>query len=93
MTAAKAAATLTYLGSIVAANWLTAHYGLVPVGFGLLATAGTYTAGLAFVARDAVQDTVGRAGTLAVLAFGAALSWWLSTPALAVASAVAFGLS
>lgn len=82
-----------YLGSIVAANWLTAHYGFVPVGFGLMATAGTYAAGLAFVARDAVQDTAGRIGVLIVLAVGAVMSWFLSTPALAVASAVAFGLS
>lgn len=86
-------AITAYLGSIVAANWLTAHYGFVPVGFGLAATAGTYAAGLAFVARDSVQDTAGRAGVLAVLACGAGLSWWLSTPALAVASGVAFGLS
>ena len=86
-------AVLAYLGSIVLANWLTATYGLVPVGFGLVATAGTYAAGFAFVARDAVQDTAGRAWVFAALAVGAVLSWWLSTPALAVASAVAFGLS
>lgn len=84
---------VAYLGAVVAANWLTAHYGFVPVGFGLLATAGTYAAGLAFVARDAVQDTVGRLGVLAALVAGAALSWWLATPALALASAAAFGFS
>lgn len=86
-------AVVAYLASIVAANWLTAHYGLVPVGFGLLATAGTYAAGLAFVARDAVQDTAGRLGVLIVLAVGAGLSWVVSTPALAVASGVAFLVS
>lgn len=86
-------AIATYLATIVAANWATAHYGFVPVGLGLMATAGTYAAGLAFVARDAVQDTAGRLGAIAALAAGAALSWWLSTPALAIASAVAFGLS
>ena len=89
----RVAATAAYLASIVAANWLTAHYGFVPVGLGLMATAGTYAAGLAFIARDAVQDTAGRLGAVAALAAGAVLSWWLSTPALAVASAVAFGLS
>jgi queuosine precursor transporter len=87
------AAVLGYIGSVAAANWLTATYGLVPVGFGLLATAGTYAAGLAFIARDAVQDAAGRVVVLAALAVGAGLSWWLSTPALALASAAAFGLS
>lgn len=86
-------ATAAYLGTIVAANWLTARYGLVPVGFGLTATAGTYAAGFGFVARDAVQDAAGRAATLAVLAVGGVLSWFLSTPALAVASASAFAVS
>jgi len=89
----RTAAVAAYLATIVAANWLTAHYGLVPVGFGLLATAGTYAAGLAFVARDAVQDTSGRIVALGALVAGCALSWWLSTPALALASLVAFGMS
>lgn len=89
----RASALLAYVGSIVAANWLTDTYGLVPVGFGLAATAGTYAAGIAFIARDAVQDTLGRRTVLAALAVGAVLSWVLASPALAVASAVAFGLS
>lgn len=84
---------VAYLASIVAANWLTAHYGLVPVGFGLAATAGTYAAGLAFVARDAVQDTAGRVAVLAAIVAGALLSWLVSTPQLAIASGAAFGLS
>ena len=82
-----------YLGSIVAANWMTARYGLLPVGFGLAATAGTYMAGAAFVARDMVQDVAGRRAVLAALVGGAALSWLVATPQLAVASAVAFGVS
>lgn len=86
-------AVAAYLASIVSANWLTARYGFVPVGFGLAATAGTYMAGLAFVARDAVQDTAGRLAAVGALAAGAVLSWFLSTPQLALASAAAFGLS
>lgn len=89
----KALAILGYLATIVAANWLTAEYGMVPVGFGLMATAGTYAAGLAFVARDAVQDTAGRIAVLVALLVAAGLSWWLANPALALASGVAFGLS
>lgn len=38
-------AVTAYLATIVVANWLTAEYGFVPVGLGLLATAGTYAAG------------------------------------------------
>jgi hypothetical protein len=89
----KAAVLAAYLTTIVAANWLTATYGLVPVGFGLLATAGTVMAGAAFVARDLVQDTAGRAAALVALAVGAVLSWFVATPQLALASAAAFGLS
>lgn len=86
-------AAIPYLGSIVAANWLIVRYGFIPVGFGLMAPAGTLAAGVAFVARDLVQDVAGRVGVVAVLAVGAALSWVVSTPALALASAAAFGLS
>jgi uncharacterized PurR-regulated membrane protein YhhQ (DUF165 family) len=86
-------ATFAYLTTIVAANWLTARYGFVPIGLGLAATAGTYAAGLAFVARDAVQDTAGRLATVGALAVGGVLSWFLATPQLAVASAVAFAVS
>ena len=90
----RAALALTaYALAIAAANWLTARYGLVSAGFGLMATAGTYAAGLAFVARDAVQDTAGRIGVLLALLGGAVASWLLATPALALASAIAFGLS
>lgn len=79
-----------YVACIVAANWLTSHYGLVPVGFGQLVTAGTFAAGLSFVARDTLQETAGRRAVLTVIAVGAVLSWWLSTPQLAVASGVTF---
>ena len=45
-------AAAAYLLTVVAANWLTDRYGLVPVGFGLLVTAGTFAAGLSLVCRD-----------------------------------------
>lgn len=93
LTLARLAAVVAYIATIVAANWLTARYGLVPVGFGLLATAGTYAAGLAFVARDLVQDVAGRAGAVAAIGAGFAISWYLSTPQLAIASALAFLVS
>ena len=75
-----------FLVGIVAANMATARLGFVPVGFGLVATAGTYAAGVCLVARDYLQDAAGWRGVAAFLAVGVVLSWVLSTPALAVAS-------
>lgn len=93
MATRRTAAVAAFLALIVAANWLTSAYGLIPVGMGLVATAGTWAAGLVFLARDAVQDTAGRGATLACIAVGAALSGILTTPQLAAASATAFAAS
>lgn len=84
---------VTFLGCILAANVVTTHLGMVPVGFGLVATAGTYFAGATFILRDALQDVAGKRWTLAVIAAGAALSFFVADPFIALASAVAFGLS
>lgn len=91
-TAASVAAT-TLLACVLAANYVTTRYGMVPVGFGLVATAGTYFAGLTFVVRDTLQDTVGKRGTIAVIVAAAALSFFIASPAIAVASAAAFFLA
>lgn len=79
-----------FLACILAANYVTSEYGLVPVGFGLMATAGTYFAGLSFVLRDTVQDTSGRRVVLALIVAGGLLSYLISDPFIATASAVAF---
>jgi uncharacterized PurR-regulated membrane protein YhhQ (DUF165 family) len=89
----KLAAAAGFIGTILAANYVTTHYGMVPVGFGLVATAGTYFAGLAFILRDLVQDTAGRKVVVALIAAGAALSYAVSDPFIATASAAAFLLS
>lgn len=86
-------ALAAYIGSIVAANWLTATFGLIPIGFGLLVTAGTFAAGVALIARDWVQTTSGKAIVFAAIVAGAAISYFTSTPALAVASGIAFLVS
>lgn len=80
---------LGYIASIVAANWAIQTFGLVPVGFGLMAPAGVYFAGLAFTLRDLTQDSLGRWWTLMAILAGAGLSWLIS-PAFAVASGAAF---
>ena len=83
------AALTGYVASISAANWLTAHYGMVDVGLGLVTTAGTFAAGAALLLRDTVQDTLGRRWVLAGIAAGAALTA-ATSPVLAVASTTAF---
>lgn len=87
-----AVALAAYISTIWVANYLIVHYGLVPVGFGLLAPAGVYAAGLAFTLRDIVQRTLGVGLVLAGITAGGVLSLWIS-PRFAVASAVAFTLS
>lgn len=85
-------AAIAFLGCIVGANYAVTHYGMVPVGFGLMATAGTYLAGATFILRDAIQDKGGRRFVVVLIAIGAGLSAILS-PQLALASGAAFLLS
>ena len=82
-----------YIATIPAANLLVTHYGAVPVGFGLLSPAGVFMVGLALVLRDLVHETAGRWAVLAAIAAGTVLSYVLADPALATASAVAFGVA
>ncbi|MCW6005377.1 VUT family protein [Micromonospora sp. CPCC 205371] len=90
---AAAMATLAFAGGVVTANWLTSTYGLVPVGFGMTATAGTIAAGYTLLARDWVHKIAGRRVVLACIAAGAVLSAVLAGPTLAGASAAAFAVS
>lgn len=82
-----------YIAAIVAANWATSTLGLVPAGFGLMVTAGTYAAGAALLLRDAVHESGGWRWVVAAIAVGIGLSYILAAPAIAVASAVAFAAS
>lgn len=83
---------LLYVTTIFGANWAITTYGIVPVGFGLMAPAGVFFAGLAFTFRDLTQDALGRRWTYGAILIGAALSAFLSGP-LALASGIAFLLS
>ena len=89
----RCAAGFAFLALIVAANWLTVSYGLVPVGLGMVATAGTWAAGLVLLTRDWVQELSGKTVVVALIAVGAAGSAELAGPQLAVASGVAFAVS
>jgi queuosine precursor transporter len=86
-------AAVGYIAAVVLANVLTEHFGLVPIGFGLFCTAGTFAAGAALLTRNVTQDLTGRLVIVGLMLIGCGLSWWLASPALAVASAVAFTLS
>lgn len=82
-----------YLACIIAANAAIQHYGIISVGFGLMAPAGVYFIGPALVMRDLVQWSVGKAASLAALATGAAVSYGIADAHIATASTVAFAIS
>jgi len=90
-----------FVAVVYGANWALERYGIVSVGFGLMAPAGVYFAGLGFGLRDALHEAGGRRWVLAAIGTGAGLSWWLSDAvslpgghaSIAVASGIAFGLS
>jgi len=84
------ATAVAFVGCILAANYVTTEYGMVPVGFGLVATAGTYFAGLTFVLRDTVQDGLGKVATFGLIVASALLSYLIADPFIALASGVAF---
>lgn len=81
------------LGAILAANWVTTDYGFIPVGFGFMATAGTIFAGFALAARDLIHDAWGRRAVVGAILAGTVLSFAISAPQIAVASAAAFLLA
>ncbi len=78
-----------YVAAIVAANWAIERFGVVSVGFGLMAPAGVFFAGLCFEFRDLVQDTLGRWWAVIAILIGAGLSVFISKQ-FAFASGVAF---
>lgn len=82
-----------FLACILAANYVTTEYGMVPVSPWHMATAGTYFAGLTFVLRDTLQDALGKWAVLGLIVVGALLSYLISDPFIALASGVAFAVS
>lgn len=92
---------ILFIGTVWLANWLVTNKGVVSVGFGLMAPAGVYAAGIAFTLRDIVHRTLGRAVVIACILAGAVLSVLIEADStipgghvsIAVASATAFLLS
>lgn len=100
LTATAAIASLA--GCVVSANWLIQNLGtkcipdgpcLIPVGFGLMAPSGVLMIGAALVLRDYIQERFGSQWVFAAVAMGVAATFATSPAALAIASAVAFGVS
>ena len=98
----RVAAIVAFSLTVPAANWMIGNIGttcipdgpcLIPVGFNLYAPSGVLMIGLALVLRDLVHEKSGRLVAFCAVLFGAALSFAVSAPAIAVASAVAFLIS
>lgn len=87
----NAAHAAAFLAVVIMANLATSQLGLVH-WLGLIATAGTWLAGFAFVARDYLHESGGKWWVLGCIAVGAAVSALMS-PRVALASAVAFMLA
>lgn len=89
---AAVAAFVALIGTVVLANVLSARYGLVPAGFGLMVSAGTYAAGLALGLRDLLDRAGGLRWVFAAIAVGVVASAVLADGRIALASAAAFAL-
>lgn len=87
-------ALLGFLLSIPFANWWLDTHGFweAPV-VGWMLPSALWVVGISFCLRDLAQLTLGRLWAWGAIAVGAGLSWWLASPALAVASGVAFLVS
>ena len=76
---------------IVAANWSIKQWGVVPIGFGLMAPAGVYFAGLAFSIRDGLHESANARWIIVAIVLGAGVSYQLEdVDKIAIASGVAF---
>lgn len=97
MTVKTSALFVAFVATVLGANWALLTFGLVPVGFGLVAPAGVYFAGLGFTLRDLLQSEAGtsyRRWVVAAIVIGALLSAGLSGGGrIAFASGAAFLVS
>lgn len=82
---------ITYIGLIAGVNWVFAITPLMELPGGTMWSPASLIVGFVFVVRDFAQRRVGHHILWAMLA-GCALSWWMASPQLAVASAAAFAV-
>lgn len=88
-----AIAVAAFVSTVAVANVMTATLGLVELPGGAMTSAGTFAAGLALIARDAVQDFAGRKAVAGSILLGAAISTLGAPMMIAIASAAAFAIS
>lgn len=81
--------TLFFL-SVPFANWWLERHGLWDAPLIGHVPSAVWVVGIAFVVRDLAQISLGRAWAWTAILAGAALSWWVASPTLAVASGAAF---
>ena len=82
---------VAFVATVIGANWSLTTFGLVPIGWGLMAPAGVFSAGIAFTFRDLLHETGGRRHVLVAIVVGAVVSWFLEdAQRFAVASGTAF---
>lgn len=90
-----------YAALPILANWMIGNVGtptpngphVIPVGLGLYAPSGVLCAGAALAMRDAVQEVAGKRGAVLAILLGSLISYFVASPFIALASAVAFLLS
>lgn len=96
-----AALFAAFVATVYGANYALGRWGIVPIGFGLMAPAGVYFAGLSFGLRDALHERGGTRLVLPAIAAGAVLSYVLGDAiaipgghaSIAVSSGIAFGFA
>lgn len=82
---------LAFVLTVLGANWSLATFGIIPIGFGIVAPAGVMFAGIAFTLRDLLHESGGRWWVLGAIVIGAILSWFLEdAQRFAMASGIAF---
>lgn len=91
-----------FVSCVVIANYALQHWGDPPsfpggphtvTIFGLTAPSAVLLVGISFSLRDLAQQIIGKWWIAAGIVVGAALSAWLASPGLAVASMVGFAAS
>lgn len=94
--------TAAFAATIPLANWMIGNVGtvcipqgpcLLPVGFGLTAPSGVLVVGASLVLRDMVHEAGGSKAALIAIGIGGVLSAFFASPALLMASVLAFVLA
>lgn len=82
-----------FLFTVPFANWWLNTYGMWTAPILGPIPSGLWVIAISFVLRDIAQLALGRMWAWVAIAIGTTLSWWLASPALAVASGIAFLIS